>query len=303
MFSYLQILLYYYVASIVGKILGLFAHIYIPRPLRPLIIGWYSWKTSSRHWEAVKPLTEFNNIFEFFTREVRPRPIADSELVAPVDCAILNVGELSKVDWRIEQIKGITYPVEDVLGLHKEELEEFKNLKGLQFVAIHLPISECHRFRSPVDWHVTKRTHIPGTMFDLAHGNLFHHPLVFYNERVVLEGTWKYGKFYFIAFGSAKVGSIKINFDAKLTTNFIGESFRKEEKGEVFKALKFNGLKTHARVKDIDNVHLKKGEEFGHFQGGSAFALVFQHDRIRWCVSPPQYMMYGNPLCEKTTGK
>jgi phosphatidylserine decarboxylase len=293
-----QIIAYYYIAALWGKLLGLLSHVYIPRILRPIIIGWYSWRTSSRNWEAVKPIEEFNNIYEFFTREIRPRPIDHRELVAPADCAITSVGELSKVNWRIEQIKGITYPVADILGLHKEELEQFKKLKNLQFVSIHLPISECHRFRSPVDWHVERRFHIPGTMYHLHHQNMFNYPLVFYNERVVLEGTWKHGKFYFIAFGSSRVGSIVIDFDKKLTTNVMGESFRKEEEGEVFKALEFNGLKTHGRIKDIKDVHLKKGEEFGHFQGGSAFVMIFQHDKIRWCVSPPQFMMYGNPLCE-----
>ncbi|RYY79499.1 hypothetical protein EON63_17190 [archaeon] len=31
-------------------------------------------------------------------------------------------------------------------------------------MSIQLPISECHRFHSPVDWHIRSRTHIPGNI-------------------------------------------------------------------------------------------------------------------------------------------
>jgi phosphatidylserine decarboxylase precursor len=297
MFTTLQIIVYYYVASIYGKIAGLFCHVYIPRIFRPIVMGYYAWKTSSRTYEAVKTINEFNNIYEFFIREIRPRPIDPREFVSPVDCAITSVGELAKYNWEIKQIKNITYPVEDILGLHPDELQEFKKLKNLQFVSIHLPVSECHRFRSPVKWHVSKRTHIPGSMYRLDHKHLFNARNVFYNERVVLEGEWAHGKFYFIAFGSSTVGSIRINFDDRLWTNVIGEAYRTEEKGEVFKSVEFNGLKTKARLLDMD-VQLEKGEEFGHFQGGSAFVLLFQHENIKWLIEPPQFMMYGNPLCE-----
>lgn len=66
-------------------------------------------------------------------------------------------------------------------------------------------------------------------MFALDQTHLFNHHQVFYNEHVVLQGDWQYGKFYFVAFGSSTVGSSIINFDPTLRTNVLGETWRKEE--------------------------------------------------------------------------
>jgi len=116
---------------------------------------------------------------------------------------------------------------------------------------------------------------------------------------VVLEGEWLHGKFFFVPVGAKKVGSVVLNFDKKLKTNFIGESFRKEEEDEEFKEIGNSGFTSKARLKDFhEAVHLLKGEEFGNFEGGSAFAIVFQHPdpHLEFTVQPPQFVLYGNPL-------
>ena len=73
---------------------------------------------------------------------------------------------------------------------------------------------------------------------------------------------------------------------------------RKEEKDEIFKPLEFGGLKTTARWKSYEQnpIRLNKGEEFGMFEGGSAFALIFQYEGVNFVVHPPQFTMYGSPL-------
>lgn len=188
MFSAWQIVLYYYLFSFYSKAFGILAHIPIPKILRRWIIGWYARRIGSRAYESVKPLEEFGSIYEYFIREIRPRPIDERDLVSPVDGIILCHGGLQEEGWQVRQIKQITYPVEDILGYSLSELKEFKKLQHLHFLTIQLPVSECHRFRSPVDWTIRRRTHIPGTMFDLGINSLFNKAGVFYNERVILEG-------------------------------------------------------------------------------------------------------------------
>jgi phosphatidylserine decarboxylase len=297
MFSSLGILIYYHFLRIYGKITVLFAHFYIPRILRKFILGWYIKGTNSRLHESVKSLEEFPTIHDFFVREIKPRSIDIQELVSPADCTILQAGNLIKNDWKVNQIKNINYSIEDILGLYPDEMENFKRLEDLHFISIHLPVSESHRFRSPVDWHIKLRTHIPGSMFGLHQKNLFNCPFVFYNERVILEGDWQHGKFWFIAFGSNKVGSIHLKFDEDLRTNVIGETFRKEEKDEEFKPLQYNGLNTTARVKKL-NVKLSKAEELGNFEGGSAFLIIFQKRNTEFVVHQSQFVTYGTALIE-----
>lgn len=81
--------------------------------------------------------------------------------------------------------------------------------------------------------------------------NMFSVSGVFYNERVVLEGEWRHGKFFFVPVGSRVVGSIVIDFDKRLRTNYLGESFRKEEPGERFKTVSMEKMKMRARVLDF----------------------------------------------------
>lgn len=299
MFSYFQVIIWYYLSRYLSKVLGYLSHIPIPRFLRAPIIGYYARRTSSRLYEASSTsLESYRTIHEFFIREIRPRPISHVDMVAPVDGTVLSVGKLVDIDWKVRQIKNITYPVDHILGMTAFELEDLRKLgDSLHFVSIHLPVSECHRFRSPVDWEIKERLHIPGTMYDLDATSIYNYPSVFYNERVVLSGNWKHGKFWFVAFGSYKVGSIRLKFDPSLRTNYLGESIRKEEKDETFKALEFGGLKTTARLKTFENsIHLKKGAEFGNFEAGSAFVMIFQYEGVNFVVQPPQFMTYGSPL-------
>jgi len=310
MLSAFQFFVWYYLASIYGKLVSFLCHLRIPRLLRPWVIRWYAWKTAAKTYEMKKSFSEYPSISSFFIREIKKRPIDPfSPIVAPVDCTILSAGRLDTRGYKIEQVKGIDYKMHEILGLDTQEAEALKDSdKYLYYMSIHLPVSECHIFHSPVDWIVKRRTHVPGTMFDLATWDLFNQRGVLYNERVVLEGEWEHGKFFFVPIAASVVGDIKLKFDPQLNTNVIGESFRAEEKGERFKNLKMDWWNVRARRMDYvkergKGIYLRKGEEFGHFEGGSAFVAVFQHPDpdFRFTVDPPQFTLYGNPLAVVST--
>ena len=67
-------------------------------------------------------LTTYRNLSEFFYRRLKPgvRPIADTDLVSPADGKILKCGIIE--DGEIEQVKGMTYSIDSLLGFKTRNL-------------------------------------------------------------------------------------------------------------------------------------------------------------------------------------
>lgn len=67
-------------------------------------------------------LTTYPNLGEFFYRELKPgvRPVAEDDLVSPSDGKVLSFGVIN--DGEIEQVKGMTYSVDALLGLKRTRL-------------------------------------------------------------------------------------------------------------------------------------------------------------------------------------
>lgn len=67
-------------------------------------------------------LTTYSNLSDFFYRTLTPgvRPIADSDLVSPSDGKVLKFGVIENGE--IEQVKGMTYSVDALLGLSAKRL-------------------------------------------------------------------------------------------------------------------------------------------------------------------------------------
>lgn len=67
-------------------------------------------------------LTKYSNLSDFFYRKLRPgvRPLADLELVSPSDGKVLGFGVVENGE--IEQVKGMTYSIDALLGLNTQKL-------------------------------------------------------------------------------------------------------------------------------------------------------------------------------------
>lgn len=67
-------------------------------------------------------LTTYHNLSEFFYRKLKPgvRPISDDDLVSPSDGKVLKFGVIE--DGEIEQVKGMTYSIDALLGLSAKRL-------------------------------------------------------------------------------------------------------------------------------------------------------------------------------------
>lgn len=67
-------------------------------------------------------LTTYNNLSDFFYRKLKPgvRPVADTDLVSPSDGKVLKFGVIENGE--IEQVKGMTYSIDALLGLSAKRL-------------------------------------------------------------------------------------------------------------------------------------------------------------------------------------
>ncbi|KAF8621838.1 hypothetical protein AX15_007461 [Amanita polypyramis BW_CC] len=101
--------------------------------------------------EEIEPqdLTAYRSLGDFFYRKLRPgaRPVDDAVLVSPADGTILHLGTIT--DLRVEQVKGITYSLDALLGVDRPnnikavvernpdmqvvDDKEFANVNGIEY--------------------------------------------------------------------------------------------------------------------------------------------------------------------------
>lgn len=100
-----------------SRLFGYFNEIDLPVWVRSPGLKLYAWMFGCNLDEMLDPdLTHYPNLSTFFYRQIRPdaRPIADSLLVSPADGRVLHFGVVEGS--QIEQIKGITYDLNDLFG-------------------------------------------------------------------------------------------------------------------------------------------------------------------------------------------
>ncbi|KAG2028239.1 phosphatidylserine decarboxylase-domain-containing protein, partial [Suillus americanus] len=102
--------------------------------------------------EEIDPddLTQYASLGQFFYRKLKPgaRPIDNAILVSPADGTVLHLGTIENL--RVEQVKGITYSLDALLGVDRSDLEssviefpdremshvtdqEFANVNGIEY--------------------------------------------------------------------------------------------------------------------------------------------------------------------------
>ncbi|GBP39235.1 Phosphatidylserine decarboxylase proenzyme, mitochondrial [Eumeta japonica] len=215
---------------------------------------------------AITDLTYYKSLSAFFTRALKDgaRCIDSGSCVSPCDGIVLNCGP-ADTD-RIEQVKGVTYSLEELLGkntwsksvndnYYNSLLKNKKNI--LHQCTIYLAPGDYHRFHSPCDWVASFRRHFYGKLLSVNPLLAKLIPGLFaMNERAVYVGEWQHGFFSLTAVGATNVGSIEIYNDPTLHTNKIGRK-RIEEL-------------------ELSNIKYKKGDLFGQFNMGSTIILLFE---------------------------
>ena len=84
--------------------------------------------------------------------------------VCPADGRVLHLGRVGS-DGRLEQIKGVSYPLHRFLGEQPGEGGVSPAVGGereLHYVTMYLSPGDYHGFHSPANWRAHTRRHFPG---------------------------------------------------------------------------------------------------------------------------------------------
>ena len=133
------------------------------------------------------------------------RPIANADLVCPVDGAISQFGRINK--HTIFQAKGHEYTTQALLGGDAALAEPF--LDG-SFATLYLSPKDYHRIHMPCDGRLTRMIHVPGDLFSVNPVTAQGVPgLWARNERVVCLFEGPRGPFSLVLVGATIVGSMQ----------------------------------------------------------------------------------------------
>lgn len=277
---------------LLSRIWGYVNHLELPifmrKPLYNLWINAFGVRVEDF---AVDDISVYKNLAEFFSRPIRSdvRTIDNTvDLVAPCDSRITAFGEVD-VENTIEQIKGMTYSLTDLLGFNPLDDPSVNQLnyssktlheahrtilqRKFYYVVLYLHPGDYHRYHSPTECIINARRHYPGQLMPVAPSFAQWVPKLFSRqERVVLSGAWKHGFFSYIPVGAYNVGGMKLNFDPQLVTN-NDTALHSYHNGVHYKQY---SKSDSTRVTQYPGVELHRGDEIGYFELGSTVVLIFE---------------------------
>lgn len=190
---------------------------------------------------------------DFFTRALKPgaRPLAEADLICPVDGAISHFGLI--MSDQVFQAKGHRYSTTALVGGDAMLAERFQNGS---FATLYLSPRDYHRIHMPCDGRLLRMIHVPGDLFSVNPTTACGVPGLFArNERVVCEFESPRGAFMLVLVGATIVGSMATVWHGVVTPP------RRVETQEW---------------RYEDGIVLKQGEEMGRFMLGSTVVMLFQ---------------------------
>jgi phosphatidylserine decarboxylase len=192
---------------------------------------------------------------EFFTRALRPlaRPLAQAELICPVDGAISQFGPI-EAGGQIFQAKGHHYSADALLGGDEALAARFD---GGSFATLYLSPKDYHRIHMPCAGTLKRMVHVPGALFSVNPTTARGVPGLFArNERVVCVFDTAYGPLALVLVGATIVGSMATVWHGVVNPPRPG----------------------HLRAWRYDEgatIRLAQGEEMGRFLLGSTVVLLW----------------------------
>ena len=175
--------------------------------LTSLIIRWFIGRYGVDMGEAADPdIRSYGSFNEFFTRALRPgaRPIADADLVCPIDGAISQFGRIDRD--QIFQAKGHAYSTAALVGGDEALAAQFRDGS---FATLYLSPRDYHRVHMPCDGRLVRMVHVPGDLFSVNPLTAAGVPGLFArNERVVCVFESDRGPFVLALVGATIVGSM-----------------------------------------------------------------------------------------------
>jgi phosphatidylserine decarboxylase len=171
------------------------------------LIRWFIRRYGVNMAEAAQPdPAAYASFNDFFTRALRDgvRPLAQADLVCPVDGAVSQFGRIS--DGRIFQAKGHDYSATALLGGDAALAAHFH---GGHFATIYLSPKDYHRIHMPMAGRLLRMVHVPGDLFSVNPVTARGVPGLFArNERVVCVFDGPHGPWVNVLVGATIVGSM-----------------------------------------------------------------------------------------------
>lgn len=207
--------------------------------------------------EAEFPLDHYRNISELFIRRMKPgaRPIADTEIVSPVDGVLSQTATFDGKQEMI-QAKGKTYTLKDLL----RDDEMAARFEGGAFATIYLAPFNYHRIHSPVKGEVIGASYCPGTLWPVNVGSVERVEGLFcINERLTSHIRLEDGsELLVVKVGATNVGRIGVAYTDELLVN-AGKLPRNCKRYDWTPK---------------EKITVEKGGDLGRFEMGSTVILV-----------------------------
>jgi len=248
---------------VVSEAIGWGASFEIPSRLRTLMLSRFAAIYGIDVGEAEKPLAEYADFDEFFTRKLRPdlRPVDDrpDSVVSPADGRVTECGLVTA--GKMLQAKGSAFDLATLLG----DSPAAARLEGGAYLITYLSPKDYHRVHFPTGGRVTGWHHIPGTLFMVGEKSIRREPGLFVrNERFVtlyeMDGG---GLATVVMVAAVGVGHVTVSYDPEVATH--GPQF----------------LRAALRSRRYDQPKpVRRGDELGIFHLGSTTIIVFEPGRV-----------------------
>lgn len=232
--------------------------------------------------EAANPDTaSYTSFNDFFTRALKPgaRPLADADLICPVDGAISQFGPIDKD--QIFQAKGHSYSITALVGGDATQAARFEN--G-HFATLYLSPRDYHRIHMPCAGQLTRMVHVPGDLFSVNPTTARGVPGLFArNERVVCFFDSANGPFVLVLVGATIVGSMATVWHGQVNPPRTG----------VLRHWDYPA-----------KVSLQKGEEMGRFLLGSTVVMLFPKGPLQFNPewAPARAIRLGEAMAQLPAG-
>jgi phosphatidylserine decarboxylase len=203
---------------------------------------------------AVADIAAYASFNDFFTRALKPgaRPLADADLICPVDGTISQFGRIEQD--QIVQAKGHRYSTTALVGGDRTLAQRFHDGS---FATLYLSPRDYHRIHMPCDGTLTRMIHVPGALVSVNPVTARGVPGLFArNERVVcVFDSPRVGSFVLTLVGATIVGSMATVWHGPVNATRV------------------------PRVRewsyDDGAILLEQGAEMGRFMLGSTVVLLF----------------------------
>ena len=213
--------------------------------------------------EACFPVAgDYQSFNDFFTRKLRAGARHwhnnTQHILSPIDGAVSELGEIKNET--VFQAKGKSYSLSQLLADDLPAVERFRHGR---FASLYLSPRDYHRIHMPLTGQLLQTRYIPGKLFAVNNPAVRTIDALFArNERLASLFETDIGHMALIMVGAFFVGSMETVFAGEITPH------------------------RHRELEAIDyanqDITLKQGDEFGHFNMGSTVILLFEANRMDW---------------------